>query len=82
MPNYREVLTRALEVADAVNDYLPGAKLSQAAIDLGRKTEDLLKSFGEGMPLEDQEKAQAARKVLSKTVADKARALSASLRGK
>ncbi|HVJ72208.1 MAG TPA: hypothetical protein VM531_12000 [Sphingomicrobium sp.] len=81
MANLTELFNKALDLADTINDYLPGAPLTQGAIDLGRKAADLIDGFGDKIPLEKQAEAKESRKALAATVEAKAKALSASLRG-
>ena len=61
MPDIKPVFDKVLALADTVNDYLPGAQVSQRAIDLARRVEDLIGSIGDEIPLEQQSAAQEAR---------------------
>jgi hypothetical protein len=72
---------KVLDLADTVNDFLPGAPLTQGAIDLARKVEDLVSSVGNEIPLERQAEAQEARGKLAAIVKGKAAATSNRLRG-
>jgi hypothetical protein len=77
----KELFDKALAVADSVNDFLPMSGLSQGAIDLARKTEDLIGSFGDKIPIEKQAEAQAVRAALAEKVKAHAKSTSDSLRG-
>lgn len=81
MPDIRSIVDKVLDVADTVNDFLPGAPLTQGAIDLGRKVEDLVDSVGDHIPLDKQGEAQEIRAKLAATVKAKAAATSDRLRG-
>lgn len=81
MANIGTIVDKVLNLADSVNDFLPGAPLTQGAIDLARKVEDLVATIGDDIPLDRQAEAQAARKKLSDAVKAKAAATSARLRG-
>lgn len=79
--NIGDIVAKVLSLADTVNDYLPGAPLTQGAIDLGHKVMDLVDSIGDEIPLDKQADAQAARAALAETVKAKAKATSDRLRG-
>lgn len=81
MPSISDVADKLLSLADTVNDYLPGAPASQAAIDLARGVGDLIDGFGDEIPLDKQAEAQAARKLIAERVTAKSKQLSADLRG-
>lgn len=81
MADIKKIFTTVLTLADSVNDYLPGAAVSQGAINLARKMGDVIDSFGDDIPLEQQGAAQAARKQLAEAVKAKAAATSDRLRG-
>lgn len=81
MPDMRELFDKALALADSVNDFLPGSKLSQGMIDMARKADDLIGSFGHDLPVVKQAEAQAIRAKLAEKVKDKAKSTSDRLRG-
>ena len=81
MADIKGIVDRILTLADSVNDYLPGAPLTQGVIDLARKAEDLLAFVGDDIPLDKQDEAQATRMKLAEAVKAKAAATSARLRG-
>lgn len=78
----RQLLVGVLDLADKVNDYLPGAPASQLAINLGRKLDDLIDTFGDKIPPEEQVRARETRKRLAERITAKSRLLSSNLRGK
>lgn len=77
----KELFNKALALADAVNEFLPAANLTQGAIDLARKAEDLIAGFGDDIPLDKQAEAQATRAALAERVKAKAAKTSDRLRG-
>lgn len=77
----KAIVDKVLTLADSVNDYLPGAPLTQGAIDLARKVEDLVGSISDDIPVDRQAEAQASRAKLAALVKTKAAATSARLRG-
>lgn len=77
----KALFDKALTLADSVNDYLPGSGLTQGAIDLAKKADDLIGSFGKDIPLDKQAEAQAVRAQLAAKVKAKAAATSDRLRG-
>lgn len=81
MADIGTVVTKLLDLADSVNDYLPAAPLSQGIIDLARHVDQMIDHFGDEIPVDQQEAAQVARRKLAERVAEKSRDLSAKLRG-
>lgn len=81
MSDIKSIVNSVLDLADKVNDYLPGAPVTQATIDLGRRVTDLIDHFGDEIPLDKQAEAQEARRKIAERVTAKSKALSASLRG-
>lgn len=81
MADLSGLFNKVLDVADSVNEYLPAAGLTQGGIDLARKVEDLLNSFGNDIPASQQATAQTTRAQLAAKVAAKARATSNRARG-
>ena len=81
MADISAIIDRVLDLADKVNEYLPAAPATQAAIDLGRNVGNLIDGFGDEIPLDRQAEAQAARKLIAERVTAKSKQLSADLRG-
>lgn len=77
----KALFDKALALADSVNDFLPASGMTQGAIDLARKAEDLIGSFGTSIPIDKQEEAQAVRAKLAEKVKAKAKSTSDRLRG-
>ena len=51
------IVSKILDVADTVNDFLPASGLTQKGIDLARKVEDLVGSIDDEIPLDKQAEA-------------------------
>ena len=81
MADIKAIFDKVLNLADSVNDFLPGAPLTQGAIDLARKVDDVIGSFGDDIPLDKQAEAQEARAKLAAAVTAKAGKVSDRLRG-
>lgn len=77
----KSLVDKVLGIADTVNDYLPSAPITQGAIDLARKIEDLVAGLGADIPLERQAEAQELRAELAEFVKAKAAKTSDRLRG-
>lgn len=81
MANIKDIVAKVLNLADSVNEYLPGAPLTQGAIDLARKVGDLVDTIDDEIPLDQQAQAKAARAQLAEAVKAKAASTSNRLRG-
>jgi len=81
MANISSIVDKILNLADTVNDYLPGAPLTQGAINLARKVGDLVDSVDDAIPADRQAEAKEARKKLAAAVTAKAKSTSARMRG-
>lgn len=77
----RRIFVDVLDLADKVNEYLPGAPVTQAGIELARKVEDLIDHFADKIPPEEQVRARETRKRLAERITQKSRLLSQNLRG-
>lgn len=81
MADIHRLLNTVLATADAVNEYLPGAPVSQLGIDLGKKVLGMLDDLKPHIPLDQQASAQARRRILAAAVETKAHDEARKLRG-
>jgi hypothetical protein len=81
MADLVKIMNSLLATADAVNDYLPAAGMSQLGIDLGKKLIGMIDDVKPHIPLDQQGQAQARRAALAAKVATKVADEARKLRG-